>query len=356
MKKTIILATGGTGGHVFPAVALAERLMEKQFHPLFLTDRRGLAYIKDYEVRVLYSAGLSGRGAIDKLQAIFQLILGCIQALWILWRVKPHKIVAFGGYSAVPTLMGARLLRIPYIIHEQNAVMGRTNLFFAKHAQFIALTQQNTQKIQSIDSDKIRITGNPLRKIFTDTAIHPRVDYNQKHWQICITGGSQGAKYFGEIIPLAINQLPDNIKGQVIIKQQAKPEQIAILQEFYKNNGIQADIQPFFDNMPQLLHQSHLFIGRGGASTIAETAQMQCPAIIIPLKNAIDNHQYYNAANLADAGGCLILAEDHLTPNNLAQNINQILGDGDYYHAMVHSSGQFAKPLAVFALMELILI
>ncbi len=351
--KTIILATGGTGGHVYPAIALANRLTEINCQAIFLTDNRGAKYINGYQTKILNAKGLSGNSIFAKLQAVFSLMMGIIQAFYYITILKPQVIVAFGGYASVPSLVVAVITRIPFIIHEQNAVFGRTNRFFAKWAKYIATSFDETQHISPTLRDKIKNTGNPIRANFINQNYQEKS--NNSKFQILITGGSQAAKLFAEIVPQAILALPESIKNRLHVVQQVKSDQVQELSDYYKKNNISSQIQDFFIGLPEIYKNTNIFIGRAGASTIAEISAMGIPAILIPLAIAIDNHQYHNAQALADKGGAIIITESALNADKLSKKLSDLIENPEYCQQIHLASLKFAQPKADFALQQLVL-
>ena len=321
-KKTIIIATGGTGGHIFPAEALARKIIQadeqQQINIVVISDKRkadkpesgfkdDLSDIKRYRI---FAAGISGRTIWRRFFAYFQLIIGILQAAIILYRLRPVVAVGFGGYPCVPTLLAAEFLKIPVVIHEQNAVLGRANRLLAKRASRIATSFQTTKFLSENMLGKSEWTGNPVRDDFLAK------EYILKGGKIniLVTGGSQGAYFMGDIVPKAFDLLSDDIKCKIHITQQVRHEQLSAVKVFYKAANIDATVVNFIDDMANQLSKSHLIIARSGASTIAEIIAVGRPAILVPLPGSIDGHQMANASYLCDKGGAWLMHQDDCTP------------------------------------------
>ena len=264
-KKTLIILTaGGTGGHVFPAESLAEELFQRGFDLALVTDARGknnyhgkLNEIPNYSV---LSGPLVGKSKFTKIKNLFKTCLGIVQAGFLLLRKKPVCVVGFGGYASFPCCMAAILLGIDLVVHEQNSVMSRTNRFLSKYASLIAQSFRNA-KYTPLHVKSI-VTGMPIRKAIAALNGNAYPKLKDEKFNLLIIGGSQGAKIFGEVIPQAIQLLPENLRHNLHITQQCKAEDIPAAQAIYTESGCHADIAPFFSNMPELYTQSHLIISR----------------------------------------------------------------------------------------------
>lgn len=326
-KTLVILTAGGTGGHVFPAESLAEELSLRGYELALVTDSRGknnyhgkLSEIANYSV---LSGPLVGKSKLTKIKSLIKTCFGILQAGLLLLRKKPACVVGFGGYASFPCCMAAILLGIDLVIHEQNSVMSRTNRFLSKYASLIAQSFRNA-KYTPLHVKSI-VTGMPIRKAISSLNgyAYPKIE-NEK-FNLLIIGGSQGAKIFGEIIPQAIQQLPDSIKKNLKITQQCKEEDISKLQEIYAQNGCEADISSFFSNMPELYTHSHLIISRAGASSIFEIAAAGIPSILIPLPTAADDHQTANAKYITDFNGGITIPQKEFTADNLSKTLEDLI-------------------------------
>ncbi|MGB1360595.1 MAG: undecaprenyldiphospho-muramoylpentapeptide beta-N-acetylglucosaminyltransferase [Alphaproteobacteria bacterium] len=313
----IVITTGGTGGHIFPAVATAKCLLKNKCEVSLLTDARGTKWSdKKIPLYNVPSAKVLGRGIIGKLSAGFKILGGVFVAIKHLNKIKPDGIVGFGGYASFPVVLAGRILGIPIILHEQNAYAGSANRVLSRFAKIVATAFPNTKALKA----KTVHTGNPVRqdikKLYKNK--YPSVD---KKINILITGGSQGAEIFGDVIPKALTKYKDKIK----VVQQVRKEQLTTVKNFYKKHKINADVRTFIDDMPKVLKQSHIAICRSGAGSVMENACVGLPAIYVPYKYSANNHQYYNAKSIADVGGGIIINQDDFTEESLQKAIDSII-------------------------------
>ena len=320
-KKTICLSAGGTGGHLFPAEALAEELIARGHKVVIITDKRGHAFksLKDTPVHTVRAATLKG-GIVSKIAALVSMGIGVVQAVLLLRKYKPAIVVGFGGYPSFPAVFAAQLLGIPTLLHEQNAVLGKANKFHAARARVIAASWPGTRGIG--ESKKTVVTGNPVRA--------PIIALKDGGWPttgnctVLVTGGSQGASILSRVVPSALAALPEQDRRRLHVFHQARDEDTGIAAGVYKAAGIEAEVAPFFSDMPQKLAASHLFIGRSGASTVAELAVAGRPAVFIPLSHA-DRQQHHNAQAIVDAGGAWLILQEDFTPKALADKMKAFL-------------------------------
>ena len=306
--------------------------MGRGYRLVLVTDRRGSAYsglLGDLETYRIRAAGISGRGLTARISAVFQLGLGWLQARRLLKQLRPRAVAGFGGYPSVPTVVAAAQLHCKTIIHEQNAVLGRANRMLAPYAARIATGFDKTAMLRERDQARAVHTGNPVRPEIIDAATPYRASEGDEAIEILVTGGSQGAAVFGEIIPPALAALPDALRGRLRITQQCREDGLAEVRATYERAGIQAELAPFFNDIPARLARAHLVIGRSGASTVAELAATGRPAIMIPYPHAIDNHQRENAARLCDAGGGWLIPQEDATPDSLSALIQSLLESPD---------------------------
>ncbi|MDW3204072.1 MAG: undecaprenyldiphospho-muramoylpentapeptide beta-N-acetylglucosaminyltransferase [Alphaproteobacteria bacterium] len=344
----VVLATGGTGGHVFPAQALAEELKRRGNRLALITDRRGDAYsgpLGELDAHTISAAGVSGKGLRARIAAVFKLMVGYFQARKLLRTMRPAVVVGFGGYPSVPTMMAASHLKIRTAIHEQNAVLGRANRLMAGRVDRIALSFNETDGLSPKDRERSVLTGNPVRPEIAALAGRPfKTPDSDSPLHVLIVGGSQGAQILGEAVPAAMARLPEGLKSRLRVEQQARPEQLDAVRSAYRQAGIDADIRPFFDDMPVRLARAHLMIGRAGASTLAELTTVGLPAILIPYAYAIDNHQAANAARLSDAGGAWAIPQMDVTADDLARRIEQLLGNPPVLSAAAQAAARTGIP------------
>ena len=321
-KKTIILAAGGTGGHLFTALALAENLTDEGNDIHLITDSRCEKYLKNNEPATvhIFKLHLKMSGIVNKFCSIFQLINICFKTLYLIWKLKPSLVVGFGGYSSFPALLAARILRIPYIIHEQNCFLGKTNRVFASSAKVIALSYRETRNIQIYPKEKIVFTGDVVRSSIMNLPVKRK--FNEEEFRLFIFGGSQGAKIFSTLIPECMEELIRlDPQLKIHLTQQVSDDYKNQLTDTYNKLGIKYSLSPFFHNMAEIYAKADLVISRGGAGTIAELTYAGIPAIFVPFPHSADDHQYHNAKALEDSSAGWCYRQNELTPSILAQKI-----------------------------------
>jgi UDP-N-acetylglucosamine--N-acetylmuramyl-(pentapeptide) pyrophosphoryl-undecaprenol N-acetylglucosamine transferase len=329
MAIKVMLSAGGTGGHMFPAVALAEELTSKGGFDLTLaTDPRGLRFVpKDLGMPVhCFMADTLRPGLKAKIIAAFRLSVGLMQALMVLMREKPDVVVGFGGYPSFPAVFAAAILGIPTILHEQNAVLGKANAFMAKYATKLALSLPPPADAPWAGKFDYEVTGNPLRRAVAAIAFAPYPTFTGQ-LNILVVGGSLGARVFSDVVPDAILRLKPEQRHMIRLTQQVREEAIDDVRGKYAAAGFPVEIAPFFADMPQRLAACHLFIGRSGASTVAEIAAAGRPAIWVPATYHADQQQKRNVEALVSAGGAWLMEEKDFTPDALAAKISEILAD-----------------------------
>jgi UDP-N-acetylglucosamine--N-acetylmuramyl-(pentapeptide) pyrophosphoryl-undecaprenol N-acetylglucosamine transferase len=328
MAKPIVVAAGGTGGHLFPAQALAAEL-KRRGHPVeLISDDRVAPFAGTFpadRIHVIRSGTVTGQGVFGKIKGLIGLGRGVLAAARVLKGINPAIVVGFGGYPTVPPLLSAIRLKIPTALHEQNAVMGRANRFLAGKVQLVAtgfpLSDANLQS-------RLVQVGNPVRDTVLAVAgrAYPAV-HSDARIQICIFGGSQGARVMSDIVPPAIAALPDALRTRIRVVQQAREEDKARVVTAYAEAGVSALVESFFTDMPEHIAASHLVIARGGASTIAELSVIGRPAILVPLPGALDQDQRANANMLETAGGAKTVIQTAFTPDWLSTLLAEWLGD-----------------------------
>lgn len=343
-KGTIILAAGGTGGHLFPAEALGIELTCRGFDVHLLTDERARRFVNSFpddHVHVINSATVTGQNPFTFIRAFSHLMYGMYQSRQLIRQLKPGLVAGFGGYPTLPPLYAAITMHIPTFIHEQNAVMGRANRFLAARVNAIA---GGFLESEGKFAGKIVVTGNPLRASVIEAS---RVPYRQasrdEPFSLLIFGGSQGATFFSEIIPQALALIDRPVRDRLVITQQARDSDIEKLAQSYKSLGIKAEIQPFFSNMAELMSRTHYIIARAGASTVAEIAAIGRPALLVPYPYALDHDQMQNAVALALSGGVKVVRQEELTPARLATIIRGAVSDPALLATMAaeaHSAGR----------------
>ena len=323
-KPLIVLTAGGTGGHVYPAEALAEELLKRGYRLALITDSRGknnykgkLSEIPNYAV---YAGAMVGKSKWFKIKSLFKTGIGVLQAGYFMLKHRSACVVGFGGYASFPAAMAAILLGRDLIIHEQNSVMSRTNRFLAKYAEVIALSFPNTK--YAPQNKNTVVCGMPIRKVIADLlkVKYPERTVAQK-FQLMILGGSQGAKVFGDVMPQAVALLPETVQKKLRIYQQCRDCDVKKLAEAYQDSKADVVVRHFFENMNELYAGTHMIVSRAGASSVTEIAVVGVPSVLVPLPTAADDHQTHNASELAKAGASVVIKQKEFTPEKIAEVI-----------------------------------
>lgn len=329
--KRIVLAAGGTGGHIFPAEALAQELATRGHQLILITDRRGARLGGEFravETHHIHAGGIASGSAFGRLRGVAEIALGLLEVERILRRLNPDAAIGFGGYPSVPTMLAAVRRGIPTIIHEQNAVLGRANRLLAPRVTRIATSFDEVRGIKAGDAAKVRITGNPVRARIAALAHRPYPTLpTDGSRRLVVLGGSQGASVFGRVVPDAIARLPEPIRRHLSIRQQCRPEDLSAVASAYARIGVKACLATFFDDVPSLLAGAHLVVSRAGASTIAELTAAGRPSVLVPYPYATEDHQTANARNLDRTGAAWLIPEPEFTPARLATLLADILGN-----------------------------
>jgi UDP-N-acetylglucosamine--N-acetylmuramyl-(pentapeptide) pyrophosphoryl-undecaprenol N-acetylglucosamine transferase len=358
VSDLILLAAGGTGGHVFPARALAETLLARGHRVGLVTDRRGTAFETasgTLEVHRIRAAGIAGRGIVAKARAVGELLLGYLEARRLIRTLAPAVVVGFGGYASVPTVLAAAGRGVPVVLHEQNAVLGRANRLLAARADAIAVSFAEVAKVRPADRGKLVLTGNPVREAIRsvrDTVLPPLSP--DAPVAVLVTGGSQGASVFADLVPAAIARLPEALRRRLRLSQQARPVELAQVTAAYRELGVEADVRSFFDDMPDRLAEARLLVCRSGASTVAENTVAGRPALLVPYPHAIDDHQAANARAVAAAGGARVMPQAGTDAAALAAALAEILGDPGLLARMAEAARSVGVPDAVERLADLV--
>ncbi|MDB5667798.1 MAG: murG [Alphaproteobacteria bacterium] len=322
-----VLAAGGTGGHMIPAHALAEELMLRGHHVALITDERGAripGLFDQVPVHVL-PAGRLSKNPVGLLRAARAIMTGRNMAVRLYDSFDPAAVVGFGGYPALPALLAARKHRIPTVIHEQNAVLGRVNRLMARRMDAIATAYDKVDRLPSGVSDKVHIVGNPVRDEVLQLREQPFPPLGEDGiFRLLVTGGSQGATVLSNTVPEGLGLLPEHFRRRLQVTQQCRAEDIEEVRARYAELGIPADLATYITDMPDKLAWSHLVIARAGASTIAELTAAGRPAILIPLPSATDDHQTANAREMARSGGARVIAQHQFTPVELAKQMQKL--------------------------------
>ena len=356
--SAFVLAAGGTGGHLFPAQALAARLLAQGEAVYLTTDVRteGLAdKMPGVAVRQV-RAGRFGGGPLRAACGIADLAVGVVQARRLLRQLRPAAVVGFGGYASVPTMVAAAQLGLPTVIHEQNAVLGRANRMLAPRARRIATGFSETSGLRPQDRGRAVQTGNPVRPAILAVGGRPYAPPEPGGTiELLVFGGSQGARVFAELVPAALALLPAELRARLRLCQQARPEDGAAVAEQLAALGIAAEVESFFTDMPERLARAHLVICRAGASTIAELAAAGRPALLVPYPHAMDDHQSANARAFAAAGGGWAMPQSTLTDAVLAERLAELLEDAAALQLAAAAARRFAGDDAAERLAALVL-
>lgn len=329
-KETIVLAAGGTGGHIFPAQALAENLLASGKRVVLVTDKRFLKYTDGFtgagaEVRIIRSGGMSG-GLIKRAMNAVHLLVGIFQARSIIKELKPVAVIGFGGYPSFPTVLAGTQLGCYTLIHEQNSVLGRANRMLAGRVSAIATSFASTSHVPDNAKAKVVFTGNPVRLAVQSlhNVPYPELGEDAK-MHVLVMGGSLGATVFSRVVPEALRLLPPELRARLRIDQQCRAADIEEVRTKYQEMAVNADLATFFNDVPARLAAAHLVIGRAGASTVAELLTSGRPAILVPYPHAMDDHQRYNANTIEDAGAGWLMLEEGFTPEALSGKLESFL-------------------------------
>lgn len=358
MSKTAVVAAGGTGGHLFPAQALAEALAARGWRIVLATDERGAAYAEKFpvEARIALSARTAKAGdPVGMVRAGVAVGQGVLQARKAFRSLDPAVVVGFGGYPSLPALMAGLAQRRPTLIHEQNSVLGRVNRYLAPKVDRVACAFPTLMMAEPQVKARAAVVGNPVRPEIRALYDRPyEAPEPGGRIRVLITGGSQGARLLSELAPQAIARLPEPLRMALIVQQQSRPESMDVARRAYRDALIEAEIAPFFRDMASRLGAAHLVIGRAGASTCCELAVAGRPSILVPLKIAADDHQRYNAKLLADAGAAAVAFEEEVTVDSMAGALKALLTDSPRLARMAAAAKSVAQPDAAEKLADLV--
>jgi UDP-N-acetylglucosamine--N-acetylmuramyl-(pentapeptide) pyrophosphoryl-undecaprenol N-acetylglucosamine transferase len=356
-RAPVLVAAGGTGGHLFPAEALAAALTARGLAVHLVTDRRAARYggaFTEHSVHVVSSATVASRNPIALVRTAAMLGRGLFQARALIRLLKPAAVVGFGGYPTVPPLLAAAWAGVPGVIHEANAVMGRANRLLAPRVTAIATTFPDMFGQRPDLAAKATLTGNPVRPAVVAAAATP-YPVPGDPVRLLVFGGSQGARIMADIVPAAIGLIDAAVRARLSIVQQARDEDFARVRAAYAELAIAAEIAPFFADLPARMAASHLIVSRSGASTVAELAAIGRPSILVPLPHALDQDQLANAGVLEAAGGAIRLTQDAFTPRRLASEIAALAAAPQRLTAMAAAARSMARLDAADRLAELVL-
>jgi UDP-N-acetylglucosamine--N-acetylmuramyl-(pentapeptide) pyrophosphoryl-undecaprenol N-acetylglucosamine transferase len=358
-NNLILLAAGGTGGHLFPAEAAAVALRKRGAEVALATDTRAVHYGGEFPadtVHVIPSATLRGGGPLSYARTLSVLTLGMAKAWRMLGRVKPSVVVGFGGYPTLPPLFAAAMRGIPTVLHEQNAVMGRANRALAPRVSAIAASFAEVALLPEGSKAKVTVTGNPVRPNVIAAASTPYAPPRAgEPLRLIVFGGSQGARVMADVVPAAIEQLDPALRARLAVVQQARGEDLRHVQEIYSRLRMNAEVAEFFVDLPARIAQSHLVVSRSGASTVAELSAIGRPAILVPLPHALDQDQLFNARVLEKAGGAVVIEQNDFSPPHAATEVFSLLADSQRLAAMAAGAKSAGALDAADRLAELVL-
>lgn len=354
-QPLLVIAAGGTGGHMFPAQALAEAMLRRGWRVKLSTDARGARYTGGFphsvEIEQVSSATFARGGILAKAAVPFRILGGVLGMVWRMKRDRPAVVVGFGGYPSIPAISAATLLKLPRMIHEQNGILGRVNQIFAKRVDAVACGTWPTDLPEGVEG---RHTGNPVRKAVHDRAGAGYISPGAYPMSILVMGGSQGARILSDVVPGAIAALPAELLQYVRVSHQARDEDGARVTQFYAEHGIAADVQPFFHDVPTRMSEAQLVISRSGASSVADISVIGRPSILVPFAAATGDHQTANARGLVDAGAAILIPEKRLEVSALAEQIATVLTNPQGAQMMANAALGCGKPEATDALVQLV--
>ena len=355
MAPLLLIAAGGTGGHMFPAQALAEAMVARGWRVKLSTDARGARYAGGFPRAVVIeqvaSATFARGGVLAKALVPFRIAGGVLAALWGQLRDKPAVVVGFGGYPSIPALTAATLLRRPRMIHEQNGVLGRVNQIFAPRVMAVACGTWPTTLPEGVIGTH---TGNPVRGAVLERAGAGYIPPGDYPMSLVVIGGSQGARILSDVVPAAVAALPEGSRNNLRVAHQARAEDMDRVTEAYAQVGVKADVQPFFTDIPRRLSEAQLVISRSGASSVADISVIGRPAILIPYAAATGDHQTANARGLVDAGAAILIPESALDAEGLAAQMALVLTSPEAAYAMARNALAFGRADATDRLVELV--
>lgn len=356
MTRTILIAAGGTGGHLFPAESLAYALAPRGFEVHLATDHRASNYGSEFparEIHIIASATFGDRSPLGLAKSAAALARGELQSIALVRQLDPKVTIGFGGYPTLPPLVAAWLTGRPTIVHEANAVMGRANRFLAPRMTAIATTFKDTG-LMGKGASRAVVTGNPVRpKVLAAVAPYRQPEPGGKI-DLLVFGGSQGARVFGELMPRTVEKLPADVAARLHLVQQVRPEDFDRVGAVYDRLGLDHEIAPFFADLPARIADAHLVVCRSGASSVAELTVIGRPSILVPLPHALDNDQKTNALGLEKAGGAVMAEQASLTPDRLADLIVDLTRSPDRLAAMAAAASGEGRPDAVERLADLV--
>jgi UDP-N-acetylglucosamine--N-acetylmuramyl-(pentapeptide) pyrophosphoryl-undecaprenol N-acetylglucosamine transferase len=353
VSRTVLIAAGGTGGHLFPAAAFASAMRARNWRVVLMTDARGRRYASDFPadaIEDVNAATLVGKNPFKLAAASLKIMSGIAEAKRRFKDIQPALVAGFGGYPSFPALSAARAKGVPILIFQADAVLGRVNRHFAPAAAAIACGFDRLDKLDPKLASRKVVTGNPVRPAIAAMRDAPYPPTDGK-LTLLITGGSQGARLFGDVTPAAVTALPEALRARVSVVQQVREEQIDAVKKIYADAGVSAECNAFFNDMPQRLASAHLVLARAGGSSVTECLIVGRPAILVPLAIGMDDHQTANAAAMGEAAD--IVRESEFTGPTLAALLEQRLSDPAELTRRAKLAYGLGKPNAANALADL---
>ncbi|WGW03312.1 UDP-N-acetylglucosamine--N-acetylmuramyl-(pentapeptide) pyrophosphoryl-undecaprenol N-acetylglucosamine transferase [Tropicibacter oceani] len=354
-KPLLVMAAGGTGGHMFPAQALAELMLRRGWRVKLSTDARGARYTGGFphsvEIEQVASATFARGGPLAKLLAPFRIAGGVVSMALRMMKDRPDAVIGFGGYPSIPALSAATLLRLPRMIHEQNGVLGKVNRIFATRVDMVAC---GTWPTELPEGAKGRHVGNPVRLAVKERAGAGYIAPGLYPMSILVIGGSQGARILSDVVPPAIASLPMEALKWLRVSHQARDEDGERVAQFYADHAISADVQPFFTDIPTRMADAQIVISRSGASSVADISVIGRPSILIPYKYATGDHQMVNAQALTEAGAAIRIPEEKLTVETMSDAILAILDTPQGAEQMARAAISVSKPEAAEELADIV--
>ena len=355
--RHFVLAAGGTGGHLIPAFALAAELHSRGHHVALITDARGanIPGKPDFLPAHVLPAGRFGKNPLGWLAGLRAVLEGRRMALRLFESFEPSAIVGFGGYPALPALLAATGVKLPSVVHEQNAVLGRVNRLLARRVDAVATSYASVDRLKSKHAAKVHLVGNPVR---AEVLALRQQDFpaftEESLLRILVTGGSQGARILSEVVPDGLAMLPPALRQRLQVTQQCRAEDLEAVRKRYAEHGIPAELGTYFEDMHERLADAHLFIGRAGASTIAELTAVGRPAILVPLPIATDDHQAVNTREMVRAGGARMIRQEAFQPKELAKQIQAMAMNPQSLANAAHCAFNCGRPDAAKDLADLV--
>lgn len=357
-RRTLVIAAGGTGGHLFPAEALAQELNRRGWRIYLMTDERANKYGVTFpceEIIEIPSATISPRAPLRALAGLAKIVSGFATAYSRLGQLRPDAVIGFGGYPTLPPLLAARARGIATCIHEANAVIGRANRMVIGRVNLIASTFPDPKRMPESARDRMRLTGNPVRDaVLAMRNVTFQAPFPDGDLRLLVFGGSQGARVFSDIVPSALASLDEDFRERIVVTQQCREEDIERVRSQYDAAGIIAEIETFFMDLPERMAASHLVVSRSGASTVCELGVIGRPGILVPLPHAVEGDQLHNAQAFEQVGGGWVIPQSDFTPAAFAEKIRNLMQDPDQLADAADGAKTFGRPDAAADLADLL--